>query len=95
MRADTGRCAPRGDAQVEWSSKLTTEYIQLCRAVGVGFLVMGFIGYFVKVSRVAAVACERRLVRRWVWEAWEMEKTSGEGWISGAIASCSRGLFAR
>lgn len=26
------------------------EYIQLCRAVGVGFLVMGFIGYFVKVS---------------------------------------------
>ncbi|EJT53280.1 SSS1-ER protein-translocase complex subunit [Trichosporon asahii var. asahii CBS 2479] len=25
------------------------EYIQLCRAVGVGFLVMGFIGYIVKV----------------------------------------------
>ncbi|BEI82161.1 hypothetical protein CcaverHIS002_0300290 [Cutaneotrichosporon cavernicola] len=29
-----------------------TEYIQLCRAVGVGFLVMGFIGYFVKLIHI-------------------------------------------
>ncbi|GMK58010.1 hypothetical protein CspeluHIS016_0500420 [Cutaneotrichosporon spelunceum] len=29
-----------------------TEYIQLCRAVGVGFLVMGFIGYIVKLIHI-------------------------------------------
>lgn len=28
------------------------EYIQMCRAVGVGFLVMGFIGYLVKLIHI-------------------------------------------
>lgn len=28
------------------------EYLQLCRAVAVGFLVMGFIGYFVKLIHI-------------------------------------------
>ncbi|WVW83714.1 protein translocase SEC61 complex gamma subunit, archaeal and eukaryotic [Kwoniella bestiolae CBS 10118] len=28
------------------------EYIQLCRAVAVGFVVMGFIGYFVKLIHI-------------------------------------------
>ncbi|WVQ82162.1 protein translocase SEC61 complex gamma subunit, archaeal and eukaryotic [Cryptococcus sp. DSM 104549] len=28
------------------------EYIQLCRAVAVGFAVMGFIGYFVKLIHI-------------------------------------------
>jgi hypothetical protein len=34
-------------------SRLRThqEYIQICRAVGMGFVVMGFIGYFVKLVR--------------------------------------------
>lgn len=31
---------------------ITTEYLQLCRAVAVGFLVMGFIGYFVKLIHI-------------------------------------------
>jgi hypothetical protein len=54
---------------------------------------MGFIGYFVKVSRVAAVACERRLAQRWVWEAWEMEETSGEGCGSAAPSRLAAGGF--
>lgn len=29
-----------------------TEYIQICRMVGVGFVVMGFIGYFVKLIHI-------------------------------------------
>lgn len=29
-----------------------TEYIQICRAVGMGFVVMGFIGYFVKLVSI-------------------------------------------
>ncbi|KIS72339.1 translocon subunit SSS1 [Mycosarcoma maydis] len=28
------------------------EYIQICRAVGLGFVVMGFIGYFVKLIHI-------------------------------------------
>ncbi|KDN44364.1 protein translocase SEC6 [Tilletiaria anomala UBC 951] len=28
------------------------EYIQICRAVGMGFVVMGFIGYFVKLIHI-------------------------------------------
>ncbi|WWC61717.1 protein translocase SEC61 complex gamma subunit, archaeal and eukaryotic [Kwoniella dejecticola CBS 10117] len=28
------------------------EYIQLCRAIAVGFVVMGFIGYFVKLIHI-------------------------------------------
>jgi len=28
------------------------EYLQLCRAVAVGFAVMGFIGYFVKLIHI-------------------------------------------
>lgn len=31
-----------------------TEYIQICRAVGMGFVVMGFIGYFVKLVSVTS-----------------------------------------
>lgn len=29
-----------------------TEYIQICRMVGMGFVVMGFIGYFVKLIHI-------------------------------------------
>ncbi|PWN95459.1 protein translocase SEC6 [Tilletiopsis washingtonensis] len=28
------------------------EYLQICRAVGMGFVVMGFIGYFVKLIHI-------------------------------------------
>ncbi|CAO1634244.1 unnamed protein product [Sympodiomycopsis kandeliae] len=28
------------------------EYIQICRMVGLGFVVMGFIGYFVKLIHI-------------------------------------------
>jgi preprotein translocase subunit Sss1 len=28
------------------------EYIQLCRAIAIGFVVMGFIGYFVKLIHI-------------------------------------------
>ena len=34
-----------------WSI-LIPEYIQLCRAVAIGFVVMGFIGYFVKLIHI-------------------------------------------
>jgi protein transport protein SEC61 subunit gamma-like protein len=29
-----------------------TEFIELCRAVAIGFAVMGFIGYFVKLIHI-------------------------------------------
>ncbi|KZP25395.1 protein translocase SEC6 [Athelia psychrophila] len=29
-----------------------TEYLQICRAVAIGFAVMGFIGYFVKLIHI-------------------------------------------
>ncbi|KAL7421715.1 hypothetical protein Q5752_003485 [Cryptotrichosporon argae] len=29
-----------------------TEYVQLCKAVAIGFGVMGFIGYFVKLIHI-------------------------------------------
>lgn len=32
--------------------KLAAEFIQICRAVAVGFAVMGFIGYFVKLIHI-------------------------------------------
>jgi hypothetical protein len=37
-----------------WMHQLTpiAEYIQLCRAIAVGFVVMGFIGYFVKLIHI-------------------------------------------
>ena len=31
---------------------LTTEFLQICRAVGTGFVVMGFIGYLVKLVHI-------------------------------------------
>lgn len=48
--ANSGRYArssvdPRGSAD-------NVEYIQLCRAVAVGFAVMGFIGYIVKLIHI-------------------------------------------
>ena len=33
-------------------SQFRTEYLQICRAVAVGFAVMGFIGYFVKLIHI-------------------------------------------
>lgn len=35
---------------LDW--RLTTEFIQICRAVGTGFVVMGFIGYLVKLVHI-------------------------------------------
>lgn len=34
------------------ASLIRVEYIQLCRAIAVGFVVMGFIGYFVKLIHI-------------------------------------------
>jgi len=31
---------------------LCLEYVQLCKAVAIGFAVMGFIGYFVKLIHI-------------------------------------------
>ena len=31
---------------------LTAEFLQICRAVGTGFVVMGFIGYLVKLVHI-------------------------------------------
>ena len=31
---------------------LTREFIQICRAVGTGFVVMGFIGYLIKLIHI-------------------------------------------
>lgn len=38
---------------------MATEYIQICRAVGLGFVVMGFIGYFVKLVRIYCIVGPR------------------------------------
>ncbi|KAF7979431.1 hypothetical protein HWV62_34805 [Athelia sp. TMB] len=32
--------------------QLLPEYLQICRAVAIGFAVMGFIGYFVKLIHI-------------------------------------------
>lgn len=34
------------------SFALTTEFLNICRAVGTGFVVMGFIGYLVKLVHI-------------------------------------------
>lgn len=31
---------------------VTTEYVQICKAVAIGFGIMGFIGYFVKLIHI-------------------------------------------
>lgn len=43
----TSRCPPPLSR-----SLAPTEYLQICRAVGMGFVVMGFIGYFVKLIHI-------------------------------------------
>ncbi len=39
--------------------RMLAEYIQICRAVGMGFVVMGFIGYFVKLVRTHLFTLQR------------------------------------
>ena len=40
------------------SHSLPPEYLAICQAVAIGFAVMGFLGYFVKlVSRLAVIVC--------------------------------------
>lgn len=38
--------------RVPCSASIPTEFIQICKAVAVGFAVMGFIGYFVKLIHI-------------------------------------------
>ncbi|CDZ96681.1 Preprotein translocase, gamma subunit [Phaffia rhodozyma] len=35
-----------------WLIRSLTEYSQICRAVAMGFFIMGFIGYFVKLIHI-------------------------------------------
>jgi protein transport protein SEC61 subunit gamma-like protein len=37
---------------VEQFTDTSTEYTQLCKAIAIGFVIMGFIGYFVKLIHI-------------------------------------------
>jgi hypothetical protein len=41
-----------GLAQAQKAETDKSEYLQLCRAIAVGFVVMGFIGYLVKLIHI-------------------------------------------
>ncbi|CEH19427.1 protein translocase sec6 [Ceraceosorus bombacis] len=52
------------------------EYLQICRAVGMGFVVMGFIGYFVKLIHIPL----RQIL---VDEHGRVKTDDFFGWLSG------------
>lgn len=60
---------------------LTVEFLEISRAVAVGFLVMGFIGFFVKLVHIPINNILVRLVR--VMLIVGGEELSGSGWCGG------------